>query len=195
LNLNKYLDREVVDEHNKKQRIGLSLNLLRYDTIFSKQELHDILIEYQDKLCPICFELLSHDSAKELDHEPAIWNLRENIWENLLKLVESQTNRKDLQAKYEMLIHLPKALVNDVILNELESNLFFRSVHKNCYKTIDRELTNKEKQWRLDVKKHFHKNLFESIKEFRDSIKTEIKKYRKLTKSQIKEISSKRNLH
>jgi len=195
LNLNKYLDRKVVDEHNRKQRIGLSLNPLRYDTTFSKQELHDILIEHQDKLCPICFELLSHDSVKELDHEPAIWNLRENIWENLLKLVESQTNRKDLQAKYEMLINLPKALVNDAILNELESNLFFRSVHKNCHKTIDRELTNKEKQWRLGVKKHFPKKLFKSIKEFRDSIKTEIKKYRKLTKSQLKEISSKRNLY
>jgi hypothetical protein len=71
-----------------------------------------------------------------------------------------------------------------------------RSVHKNCHKTIDRELTNKEKQWRLDTKKHLHKKLFKLIKEFRDSIiKTEIKKYRKLTKSQLEEISSKRNLY
>lgn len=54
-------------------------------------------MEYQDKLCNICFKLLFHDSAKELDHEPTIWNLRENIWEELLKLVENQTNSKDLQ--------------------------------------------------------------------------------------------------
>ena len=195
LNLNKYLDQKVVDEFNRKKRIGLSLNSLRYDTTFDKQELHDILIEHQDKLCPICFELLDHNSAKELDHEPTIWSLRENIWKKLLKLVENQTNSEDLQVKCEMLVNMPKTLVNDAILNELESNLFLRSVHKNCHKTIDRELTNKEKQWRLDIKKHLHKKLFKSIKEFHDSIKTEIKKYRKLTKSQLEEISSKRNLY
>jgi retron-type reverse transcriptase len=195
LNLNKYLDREAVNEHNRKKRIGLSLNPLRYDTAFDKQELHDILMEHQDKLCPICFESLSHDSPKELDHEPTIWNLRENIWKKLLKLVESQTNSEDLQVKYEMLLNLPKALVNDTTLNELESNLFFRSVHENCHKTIDREFTNKEKQWRSNIKKHLNKKLFESVKEFRDGIKTEIKKYRKLTKSQIKEILSKRNFY
>jgi len=60
--------------------------------------------------------------------------------------VESQTNNEDLQAKYEMLINLPKVLVDDVIMRELESNLFLRSVHKSCHKTIDRQLTNKEKQ-------------------------------------------------
>ena len=70
-----------------------------------------------------------------------------------------------------------------------------RSVHKNCHKTIDRELTDKEKQWRLDIKKHLHKKLFKLIKEFRDSIKTEIKKYRKLTKSQLEEILYKKNLY
>ena len=195
LNLNKYLDWKAVDEFNRKKRIGLSLNPLRYDTAFDKQELHDIFIEHQDGLCLICFELLSHDSTKELDHEPAIWNLRENIWEKLLKLVESQTDSKDLQVKYETLFNLPKALVNDVIVSELESNLYLRSVHKNCHKTIDRELNSKEKQWRSNIKKHLDKKLFKAIKEFRDGIKAEIKKYRKLTKSQIKEISSKRNLY
>jgi len=72
LNLNKYLDWKRIDEFNREKRIGLSLNYLRYDTAFDKQEIHDMLIEHQDKLCPICFELLSHDSTKELDHEPAI---------------------------------------------------------------------------------------------------------------------------
>jgi retron-type reverse transcriptase len=195
LNLNKYIDWIAINEFNRKKRIGLSLNPLRYDTVFDKQELHDILMEHQDKLCPICFELLSHDSAKELNHEPTIWNLRENIWKKLLRLVESQTNNKDLQAKYEMLLNLPKVLVDDVIMHELESNLFLRSVHKSCHKTIDRELTNKEKQWRSNIKGHVDRMLFKTIKEFRDGIKTVIKKYRKLTKSQIKEISTKRNLY
>lgn len=195
LNLNKYLDRKAINEFNRKKRIGISLNTLRYDTTFDKQELHDILIEHQDKFCPICLKSLSHDSVKELDHEPTIWNLRENIWKKLLRLVENQTNSKDLQVKYKMLFNLPKVLVNDIIIRELESNLFLRSVHKNCHKTIDRELANKEKQWRSNVKKHLDRSLFKAIKEFRDSIKTEIKKYKKLTKSQIEEISSKRNLY
>lgn len=194
LNLNKYLDWKAIDEFNRKKRIGLSLNPLRYDTAFDKQELHEILIEHQDGLCPICFKSLSHDLTKELDHEPSIWYLRENIWKNLLKLIEGQTDSKDLQVKYEMLLNLPKALVNDVIVSELESNLYLRSVHKNCHKTIDRELNSKETQWRLNIKKHLNKKLFKAIKEFRDGIKTEIKKYKKLTKSQIKEISSHRNL-
>lgn len=111
-----------------------------------KQELHDILIEHQDGLCSICFELLSDDSIKELDHEPAIHSLRENIWEKLLKLVENQTDNKDLQVKYETLLNLPRALVNNLIVSELESNSYLRSVHKTCHKTIDRELNDKEKQ-------------------------------------------------
>lgn len=193
LSLNKYLDREIIDKLNRKKRVGLSLNPLRYDTAFDKQELHEILIEHQNGLCPICLESLSHDSTKELDHEPAIWNLRENIWENLLKLIEDQTNKKNLQVKYEMLLNLPKVLVNNVILRELELNLYLRSVHKNCHKTIDRELNSKERKWRSNIKKHLSKELFKAIKEFRDSIKAEIKKHRKLTRSQIKEISSHRN--
>lgn len=195
LNLNKYLDRKVINEFNRKKRIGISLDPLRYNTAFDKQELDNVLIEHQDKLCPICFKLLSHDSAKELDHEPTIWDLRENIWKELLRLVENQTNSEDLQVKYKMLLNLPKALVNDIIIRELESNLFLRSVHKNCHKTIDRELANKEKQWRSNIKKHLDRSLFKAIKESRDGIKTEIKKYKKLTKSQIEEISSKRNLY
>jgi len=93
-----------------------------------------------------------------------------------------------------MLLNLPKALVNDVIVGELESNLYLRSVHKNCHKTIDRELNSKEIEWRSHIKKHLNKELFKPIREFRDGIKTEIKKYRKLTKSQIEKISSHRNL-
>ena len=120
--------------------------------------------------------------------------MRENIWENLLKLIEGQTDSKDLQAKYEMLLNLPKAVVNDIIVSELESNLYLRSVHKNCYKTIDRELSSKETQWRSYIKNHLNKELFKAVREFRDGIKTEIKKYRKLTKSQIEKISSHRNL-
>ena len=84
-----------------------------------------------------------------------------------------------MQVKYKMLFNLPKVLVNDITIRELESNLFLRSVHKNCHKTIDRELANKEKQWRSNVKKHLDRSLFKAIKEFRDSIKTEIKKYKK----------------
>jgi hypothetical protein len=152
-------------------------------------------MEHQDKLCPICCDLLSQDSAKELDHKPTIWNLRENIWEKLLELVESPTNKEDLETKYEMLLNLSKVLINDVITRELESNLFLRSVHKNCHKTIDFKLSNKEKQWRSNIKKHVSRKLFKSIKKFRDCIKTEIKKFRKLTKSQIKEISIKRNFY
>ena len=75
-----------------------------------------------------------------------IWYLRENIWKKLLKLIEGQTNSKDLQAMYEMLVNLPKDVVNNVIVNELELNLYLRSVHKNCHKTIDRELNSKEKK-------------------------------------------------
>lgn len=83
MNLNKHLDWKAITELNRKKRIGLSMNALRYDTVFDKQELYNILMEYQDRLYLIYFELLSHDSAKELDHKLAIWNLKEKIfWKN-----------------------------------------------------------------------------------------------------------------
>jgi hypothetical protein len=72
LNLNKYLDQKVINEFNRKKRIEISLNPLRYDTTFDKQELHDILIDHQNKLCLICLKLLPYDFAKKLDLEPTI---------------------------------------------------------------------------------------------------------------------------
>lgn len=193
LSLNKYLDLETINKFNRKKRIGLSLNPLKYNNAYDKQELHEILIEHQDGLCPICFELLSHDSKNELDHEPSIWNLRENIWGKLMKSINCQIENKNSQAEYKKLAHLPEVSVKNAILSELESNLYLRSVHHKCHKTIDRELSVNEKQWRVKIKKNMDKKLFKNIIEFRDNIKAEIKKYRKLTKSQIAEISSKRS--
>lgn len=138
--------------------------------------------------------MLSHDSKKQLDHEPAIWNLRENIWKKLINSINCQIDNKNLQAEYKMLVKLPEVLVKNAILSELDSNLSLRSVHHNCHKTIDRELANKEKQWRLNIKKNLDKELFQNIIKFRDGIKAEIKKFRKLTKSQIAAISLNKGL-
>lgn len=104
-----------------------------------------------------------------------------------MKLINCRIENKKL-------VNLPKLLVKNAILYELESNLYLRSVHHKCHKTIDRELSANEKQWRLKIKKYTDKELFKNIIELRDYIKAEIKKYRKLTKSQIAEISFKRNL-
>ena len=194
LNLNKYLDSEIINQFNRKQRIGLNLNPLVYHNVYDKQELHEILIEHQNGLCPICFELLSHNSKNELDHEPSIQNLKENIWKKLMKLINCQIESENLQAEYKKLVNFPELLVKNAILYELESNLYLRSVHHKCHKTIDRKLSVNEKQWRLKIKKYTDKELFKNIIELRDYIKAEIKKYRKLTKSQIAEISFKRNL-
>jgi len=66
--------------------------------------------------------------------------------EKLLKLVEKQTDSNDLQVKYQTLLNLQKNVVNDAIVSELESNLYLRSVHKNCHKTIDQNLNSQEKR-------------------------------------------------
>ena len=190
LSLNKYLDCKVIAEFNRNKKIGVSSSPLRCDTSFDKQELHDILIEHQDKLCFICFEFLTHESPKELDHEPSVWDLTELIWKKILNQIESE----DLQKKYETLLNFSKDSITPVIEKELESNLFLRSVHKDCHKTIDRELIGKEKQWRLNIKDHLDKITFKGICVFRDIIKETIKKYRKLSRFQLSEISSKRNL-
>lgn len=54
------------------------LTPLKYNSIYDKQELHTILIDYQDNLCPICLKGLS-EGQKELHHEPSIYELREII--------------------------------------------------------------------------------------------------------------------
>lgn len=94
------------------------------------------------------------------------------MWEKWLTRIENKN--KERQIKYETLFHLLKALVNYVIVNKLESNLYLRSVHKNCYKMIDRELISKEKRWRLSIKKHLNKVIFKATCEFRDDIKADI---------------------
>ena len=74
-----------------------------------------------------------------------------------------------------MLINLPKVLVNDAILNELESNLFLRSVHKNQHKTIDRELINKEKHGDKILKSICTKSYLNQLKSFATVLKQKSK--------------------
>ena len=38
-----------------------------------------------------------------------------------------------------MLLDLPKSSVHKITMNELDSNLFLRSVHKDCHKIIDQQ--------------------------------------------------------
>jgi len=78
---------------------------------------------------------------------------------------------------------------------ELKSNLFLRSVHTKCHKTIDRNLGVREKAWRKEIKKVTDKELYDKIIEFRDNIKAIIKKHKIFSKAQIAEISTKRNLY
>lgn len=192
LDSNIYVDKEEIENFNREKRIGLNLNPLNYYNIYKKQELHEMLVEHQDGFCPICFETLSHGSSKELDHEPSIWQLRENILGKLMGDNKYPTNCENTPAVYSELFKLSKKNVENVIMSELKSNLFLRSVHTKCHKTIDRNLGIKEKAWR---KKITDKELYDKIIEFRDNIKAIIKKHKILSKAQIAEISTKRNLY
>ena len=195
LDLNMYVDKEEIENFNRKKRIGLNLNPLNYYNIYKKQELHEILVEHQDGLCPVCFETLSHGSNKELDHEPSIWQLRENILGKLMGDNKYPTNCENTRAVYSELFKLPEKNVGNVTMSELKSNLFLKSVHTKCHKTIDRNLGVKEKALRKKIKKVTDKELYDKITEFRDNIKAIIKKHKILSKAQIAEISTKRNLY
>ena len=195
LDLNIYVDEEEIERFNRKKRIGLNLNPLNYHSIYKKQELHEILVEHQDFLCPVCFKALTYDSKKELDHEPSVRQLRENILKKLIDDNKYLTNYENILAVYSELFKLSEENVERAIMSELESNLFLRSVHTKCHKTIDRDLGNKEKAWRKEIKKVADKELYNKIIEFRDNIKAIIKKHRILSKSQIAEILTKKNLY
>lgn len=193
LDLNIYVDKEKIESFNRKKRIGLSLSPLNCYNIYKKQELHEILIEHQDGLCPVCFETLNHDSKKELDHEPSIWQLRENILGKLVSDNKYPTICKNTPAFYSELFKLSEKNVENVIMSELKSNFFLRSVHTRCHKTIDRDLGVKEKAWRKEITKVTDKELYDKIIKFRDNIKAIIKNHKILSKAQIVEISIKRN--
>jgi len=77
--LNIHLDGTEISKYFLNKSIGLNWSPLKYHSVYEKQELHNILIDYQDNLCPICLEELSHDGSKEFDHEPSIHDLREII--------------------------------------------------------------------------------------------------------------------
>lgn len=192
LSLNIYLDAEEITKYFLNKSIGLSLTPVNYHSIYDKQELHNILIDYQNNICPICIKDLS-TGKKELDHEPAIYVLREMIWIELIRIASSSNNKSSLSL-LNALVRLPEATVKQVVLEILNSNLYLRSVHSKCHKTIDRDLSKKEVQWRFNIKKSVDKCLFDKIVKVRDVIKALIKGHRKLQKSQIKEISLKRNL-
>lgn len=195
LDSNIYVDKEKIESFNRKKKIGLNLNPLNYYNIYKKQELHEMLVEHQDGLCPICFKMLSHDSKKELDHEPSIWQLRENILRKLVSDHKYRTIYENTIAFYSELFKLSEKNVKNVIMSELKSNLFLRSVHTKCHKTIDRDLGVKEKAWRKEIKKVTDKELYDKIIKFRDNIKAIIKTHKILSKAQIAEISIKQNFY
>lgn len=191
LDLNIYVDKEKIESLNRKKTIGINLNPLNYHNNFEKQELHEILIEYQDNLCPICLEELKNSAAKELDHEPSIYQLRKNILNRLIEKLKLSTDSDNISIVYGKLLKLSRNDIEDAITEELKNNLILRSVHKKCHKTIDRDLGVEEKAWRKKIRKE-NKEFYPHIVKFRDEIKAAIRKYRKLTKAQILEISNKR---
>lgn len=195
LNSNIYVDKEKIESFNRQKRIGLNLNPLNYYNIYKKQELHEMLVEHQDGLCPVCFETLSHDSKKELDHEPSIWQLRENILRKLVSDRKYLTICKSAITLYTELFKLSEKNVENITMLELESNLFLRSVHTKCHKTIDRNFSINEKAWRKEIKKGIDKEFYDKMIKFRENIKAIIKTHKRLSKVQIAEISSKRNLY
>ena len=168
------------------------MNLLNYYNDYNKQELHEMLIEHQDGFCPICIEELKHTSAKEFDHEPSIHQLRENILGQLICKLKLPAGCDNTLVIYKKLLKLSEFDVENAIMSELRSNLFLRSVHIKCHKTIDRDLGFKEKAWRKEIKKQTNKELYRDIVKFRDNIKAVIKRHKKLSRVQITEISSKR---
>lgn len=192
LDLNIYMDKEIIETFNRNKQIGINLNPLNYYNEYNKQELHEMLIEHQDGLCPICIEELKHTSAKELDHEPSIHQLRENILGQLICKLKLHAGSENTLVVYKKLLKLSEIDVENTIMSELRSNLFLRSVHRKCHKTIDRDLGLKEKAWRKEIRKETNKELYRDIVKFRDNIKAVIKRHKKLSKAQTMEISSKR---
>lgn len=192
LDLNKYMDKEIIETFNRKKQIGINLNPLNYYNDYHKQELHETLIKHQDGLCPICIEELKYTSAKELDHEPSIHQLRENILRQLICKLKQPAGSDNSLVGYKKLLKLSEIDVENAIMFELRSNLFLRSVHSKCHKTIDRDLGLKEKAWRKGIRKGTNKELYRDIVKFRDNIKAVIKRHKKLSRAQTMEISSKR---
>jgi hypothetical protein len=179
LDLNIYLDKEIIETFNRKKRTGINLNPLNYHNDYNKQELHETLIEHQDGFCPICIEALKHTSAKELDHEPSIYQLRENILRQLICKLKLPAGGDSKLVVYKKLLKLSDIDVENAIVSELRSNLFLRSVHRKCHKTIDRDLGLKEKAWRKEVKKETNEEFYHDIVKFRDNIKVVIKRHKK----------------
>jgi hypothetical protein len=190
---NIYLDAIKISNYFLSKSIDLNWSPLKYHSVYEKQELHNILIDYQENLCPICLKELS-EGKKELDHEPSIYDLREMIWLKLIKVVSGSSNKNDGDLEnFEKLVSLSETEVQSVILNLLDQRLYLRSVHLRCHKSIDNDLSKKEIRWRCDIKKLVNKLLYDKIIVLRDGIKAFIKSQRKLSRFQIKEISLKRN--
>ena len=67
-----------------KQISKFTYVIYKFCSFYVKMKHWWYIIEHQDGLCPICIEELKNTSAKELDHEPSIHQLRENILRQLI---------------------------------------------------------------------------------------------------------------
>lgn len=188
LDMNIYLDKENIETFNRKKRIGINLNPLHWYTDYNKQELHEMLIEYQGGFCPICMEELKHTSAKELDHKPSIFELREKVLGRLVGKFKFPKGSADTLVVYKKLLKLSETEVENAITSELRSSLFLRSVHLKCHKTIDLDFSFEERAWRKRLKKETDEDFYRDIVQFRNNIKALIKRHKKLSRPQITEI-------
>jgi len=85
-----------ISEYCLSKFIGLNEIPFKYHSAFEKQELHNILIEYQDNFGFVCFKkLFVSQDRKDLDHELFVHDLREMSWLELTKLVLGTSNKND----------------------------------------------------------------------------------------------------
>jgi hypothetical protein len=150
-------------------------------------EFKTLLLDFQKKICPICSEsiditLINNSKFVEVDHNPRVHDLKNNIWEKLSSKYGFYDN--SIKITQELLISDPfTSDFNKFFDQELE-NIFVRLVHKSCNTKDAAKARTESARQRKQIESKLDKSTLDFFKVFLKKTNTLIRARTRFSQNQ-----------
>lgn len=190
LRSNIYVDKEVYAKKETSNKELLAFSNLNYGRDLNWQELLLILHTYQKGICELCQKEIDYDSIPagvEIDHQPAIYELKKSFWDDYVT-----TNFPEINIKIGNNDEVSKKLIEKFNKEEtLEEALALkheqvtlRLLHKDCNQKHGKLMQNIAAKEIAIKRKALNAELYKVYANFSKNFTLKFKKIRKLNKQQ-----------
>lgn len=190
LRSNIYVDKEVYTKKKTSNMKLLAYSNLNYGRDLSRQELFIILHTYQKGLCDLCKKEIDYDSIPkgvEIDHQPAIYELKKSFWDDYVTTNFSEINinmGNNDEASEKLIEKFNKEETLEEALALKHEQVTFRLLHKECNQKHGKLMQKKAANDTIIKKKVLNAELYKVYNNFSKNFTLKFKKIRKLNKQQ-----------